>query len=221
MGYIYKITNQLNQKSYIGQTINSIKERMRKHYDHSLQATTGIDYAIYKYGKDNFIVEEVCQCDDSQLDELERYYIQLYNTYEDGYNLTLGGQDYSTRWIVNEQEIIDKYNNGKTIDELAIEYNKGYRTISNLLHRNNVKMHRGANPENIIGKGKQFQEGDGIKAVYIQELDLTFPSLKECAQWLIDNHYSKASSMEMARKSLSRALHSDRKSYCKLHFSFV
>ena len=215
MGYIYKITNQINNKSYIGQTINSIKERMRKHYDHSLEATTGIDYAIYKYGKDNFTVEEICQCDDSQLDELERYYIELYNTYKNGYNLTIGGQDYSTRWIVNEQEVIDKYNRGKTIEELAIEYNKGYRTISNLLHRNNVKMRRGLNPENVIGKGRQFKEGDGIKAVYIQELNLTFSSLKECAQWLIDNNYSKANSMEMARKSLSRALHSDRKTYCK------
>ena len=221
MGYIYKITNQINQKSYIGQTINSIKERMRKHYDHALEATTGIDYAIYKYGKNNFTVEEICQCDDAQLDELERYYIQLYDTYNNGYNLTMGGQDYSTRWIVDEQEVIDKYNNGKTIEELSVEYNKGYKAITNLLHRNNVKMHHHLNPENIIGKGKQFKEGDGIKSVYIQELDLTFPSLKECAQWLIDNNYSKANSMEMARKSLSRALHSGRNSYCKLHFSFV
>lgn len=221
MGYIYKITNQINQKSYIGQTINSIKERMRKHYDHALEATTGIDYAIYKYGKNNFTVEEICQCDDAQLDELERYYIQLYDTYNNGYNLTIGGQDYSTRWIVDEQEVIDKYNNGKTIEELSVEYNKGYKAITNLLHRNNVKMRRGLNPENVIGKGKQFKEGDGVKAVYIQELNLTFPSLKECAQWLIDNNYSKANSMEMARKSLSRALHSDKKTYCKLHFSFV
>lgn len=221
MGYIYKITNQINQKSYIGQTINSIKERMRKHYDHSLVATTGIDYAIHKYGKDNFIVEEICQCEDTQLDDLERYYIDLYDTYKNGYNLTIGGQDCSTRWIIDEQEVINKYNSGKTINELAIEYNKGERTISNLLHRNNIPIRRGSNPENIIGKGKQFQEGDGIKSVYIQELDLTFPSLKECAQWLIDNNYSKANSMEMARKSLSRALHSGRNSYCKLHFSFV
>ena len=40
-------------------------------------------------------------------------------------------------------------------------------------------------------------------------------------QWLIDNNYSKANSMEMARKSLSRVLTGERKSYCKLHFEYL
>ena len=220
MGYIYKITNNINQKSYIGQTINTIHDRMNKHYSNSKVANTGIDYAIRKYGKNNFTVEQLCECNNSQLDELERYYIQLYDTYNNGYNLTIGGQDYSTRWIINEQEVIDDYNHGKTIQELSEKYQRGYKAISNLLHRNKIEMRHTNNEQNIIGKGRQFQEGDGVKPVYIHELDLTFPSLKECAQWLIDNNYSKANSMEMARKSLSRALNNN-KTYCKLHFSFV
>ena len=221
MGYIYKITNKLNNKSYIGQTGNTIKDRMKKHYSNAKVAKTGIDCAIGKYGRENFIVEEICSCDNSQLNELERYYIQYYNTYNDGYNQTIGGQDYSTRPVLDEVNIIKDYQNGATILDLRKKYNCGYRAISNLLHRNNIEMHRVNNVENILGKGKQFQEGDNIKAVYIHELDLTFTSLKECSQWLIDNGYSKANSMEMARKSLSRVLNGERQTYCKLHFSFV
>ena len=66
-----------------------------------------------------------------------------------------------------------------------------------------------------------FKEGDHAKAVKIIELNLTFNSLKDCAQWLLDNGYSKAKSMELARKSLSRALNGKRASYCGLHFEFA
>ena len=67
----------------------------------------------------------------------------------------------------------------------------------------------------------KFKEGDNTKKVRIIELDLIFNSLKECSQWLIDNHYSRASTMEAARKSLSRALNGDRATYCGLHFEFI
>ena len=53
MGYIYKITNKINNKIYIGQTTTSIEERMRKHIDkakNQLEGLTGIDAAIKKYG---------------------------------------------------------------------------------------------------------------------------------------------------------------------------
>ena len=76
MGYIYKITNLINNKSYIGQTKNTIKIRMYKHYSKAKQENiTGIDAAIKKYGKENFIIEELCQCQNQDLDELEKFYI--------------------------------------------------------------------------------------------------------------------------------------------------
>ena len=81
MGYIYKITNKINNKMYIGQTITTIKERMYKHYSNAKKATTGIDFAIGKYGKENFIVEEVCSCLDEDLDDLEQFYIAKFDTY--------------------------------------------------------------------------------------------------------------------------------------------
>ena len=89
MGFIYKITNQINNKVYIGQTITPIKQRMYKHYSNAKKAKTGIDFAINKYGKENFLVEEICKCKNEELDDLEKFYIQKYNSYYNGYNLTM------------------------------------------------------------------------------------------------------------------------------------
>ena len=92
------------------------------------------------------------------------------------------------------------------------------KTISNILHNNNITIERPIhNIENLL-KGKRFQDGENVKAVHLIELDIIFNSMKDCAQWLIDNKYSKANSMELARKSLSRALHGDRATYCGFHF---
>ena len=94
------------------------------------------------------------------------------------------------------------------------------KVISRILHKNNIKVLHNNNIQNLT-KEHCFKENEKIKAVKIIELNKDFPSLKECAQWLIDNNYSKANSMEMARKSLSRALTGERKSYCKLHFKYL
>lgn len=196
---------------------------MYKHYSNSKKATTGIDYAIRQYGKENFTVEKIYEAkEDEDLDALEIYYIELYDTYYNGYNLTPGGKLGSSQLNIDKDSLIKDYLSGKTIQELCIPYDCCEKTISNILHTNNIKIRKGGNnPQNIIGKGKQFKEGDNVKAVYIKELNLTFPSLKECAEWLMDNGYSKAKTMVDTRKSISRVLTGERQTYCKLHFYYA
>ena len=59
MGYIYKITNNINGKSYIGKTERTIEIRWKEHLRHiaSLQDRLPLYKAMAKYGKENFIVE--------------------------------------------------------------------------------------------------------------------------------------------------------------------
>lgn len=51
-----------------------------------------IKRAILKYGKENFTIEVLEDCDVTILNEREKYYINLYNSYKEGYNCTEGGQ---------------------------------------------------------------------------------------------------------------------------------
>ena len=80
-GYIYIITNTINSKVYIGQTIRTIKERFREHC--RLKCSDGelnmlIKKAIKKYGKNNFRIAELEKCDSNLLNKKEIYYI-VYN----------------------------------------------------------------------------------------------------------------------------------------------
>lgn len=83
---IYKITNKINGKSYIGQSVN-IERRFR---EHCLRAEQQIDQAIQKYGIHNFDFQIIELCDLMELNVREDYYIQYYDTIvPKGYNLGL------------------------------------------------------------------------------------------------------------------------------------
>ena len=97
MPYIYKITNKINQKVYIGKTITSVAERFSKHKYEAINRldNTYIHNAMRKYGVENFIVETIEECEISMVSERERFWIDYYQSYRDstlGYNLTPGGE---------------------------------------------------------------------------------------------------------------------------------
>ena len=90
--FIYKITNKINGKCYVGQTTQAVEHRFYEHcYKNSKSA---INNAIKKYGKDNFIVEIISECSSkNELLKQETFYIKSFNTiYPNGYNLTTGGE---------------------------------------------------------------------------------------------------------------------------------
>lgn len=91
---IYKITNKINNKVYIGQTTSNVKYRWRQHCNASSYKNriSAIGNAISKYGKDNFIFEILEICTLEILDVKEKYYINFYNSLApNGYNLETGG----------------------------------------------------------------------------------------------------------------------------------
>lgn len=96
MAYIYVITNKVNNKQYIGKTIQSIKERFQEHKYRSKYGTHNhlpLYAAIAKYTIDNFVIEQKEEVDISQLDDRESFWIKELNTLApNGYNLTLGGE---------------------------------------------------------------------------------------------------------------------------------
>ena len=89
---IYKITNKINDKIYIGQTTRNLEERWKGHKYH--KGCKVLYRAIKKYGKDNFKIESICSAlDEKYLDELEINFIKIFNSLSpNGYNLSLGGK---------------------------------------------------------------------------------------------------------------------------------
>ncbi|MBD3878534.1 MAG: GIY-YIG nuclease family protein [Quinella sp. 1Q5] len=90
-GVIYKITNSLNGRSYVGKTTRFVEERFGEHA-HCKKFL--VDKAICKYGRENFLVEVIEECETiQQINEREIFWIAELNCkVPNGYNLTDGGE---------------------------------------------------------------------------------------------------------------------------------
>ena len=84
---VYAHINKINGKIYIGQSVN-IDRRIREHF--CRHDGTPFHLALEKYGKENFIIEILEECEPEELNEKEKYYIDLYDSYNYGYNSSRG-----------------------------------------------------------------------------------------------------------------------------------
>ena len=117
MGYIYKIINDINDKIYIGQTINNINHRLQTHINTALRAPRcKFHYAIKDIGPEHFTILLIEECQDNLLDDREKYWIKYYNTVENGYNTTLGG---SSGFHYDRNIILKYWNQGMIIQEIS------------------------------------------------------------------------------------------------------
>lgn len=90
---IYKITNIVNRKPYIGQTKFSVESRWKSHKKDARRGVNSHFYkALRKYGPENFKIEILASAPNKeQLDYLEQLFIVLFDSIENGYNSTFGG----------------------------------------------------------------------------------------------------------------------------------
>lgn len=106
---IYMFKNLLNNAVYIGQSSNIYKRVNSHHLYEYKNENNGCYYtkfysALRKYGLDNFEVFLLEECDIEKLNEREIYYISKFNSYNHGYNSTLGGQSLSENLFSKETE---------------------------------------------------------------------------------------------------------------------
>lgn len=130
MSCIYKITNQINQKVYIGQTRFQLNERWQQHLTASKIGNTKLYQAMREFGINNFIIEKIEDCETNKLNEREIYWISYYNSMLNGYNMTVGGSGLS---IINHQKVLELWNEGLNISEISFILNNSNRHISNHL----------------------------------------------------------------------------------------
>nr|DAI99448.1 MAG TPA: intron associated endonuclease [Caudoviricetes sp.] len=102
---VYKATNKINNKVYIGITTKTLEHRKRIHIRDSKTKDTYFYRALRKYGENNFEWEIIDSAETmEELEELERYYINLYDSFNNkkkGYNSTSGG--YNLYEITDEE----------------------------------------------------------------------------------------------------------------------
>ena len=143
-GFIYKITNKINGKSYIGQTIQNVKERFYQHCATKCSQSIlnmVIHKAIDKYGKSNFTIEVIEEVESTNLNDRERYWIRYYDSYNNGYNSTEGGQDGIKLFKnLDTESIVREYKSGKSLREIGRLFNVDKQTIKDLLVRNNINL---------------------------------------------------------------------------------
>lgn len=120
--YIYKITCLVNNKVYIGQTSQTVKDRFRKHMgSHKDEHDTKFYRAVRKYGTESFIIEQIDTASTQQeLDEKEVYWINYYDSVNKGYNMIStpgkrGGDTLSNH--PNKKEISEKIRKSKIGDK--------------------------------------------------------------------------------------------------------
>lgn len=144
IGYIYKITNKINNKCYIGQTIQFLEQRWKDHkkiYNNSNSKL--YDFPLYKafrkYGLENFIFEKIDECNIDELDDKEIYWIAFYDSYKNGYNQTLGGGG-GKIYDLDEKEIINKYEELRSMQKVANLFHCSITPIKSILLKNGIKI---------------------------------------------------------------------------------
>ena len=127
MGYIYKITNKLNNKIYIGLTT---KERptdrfsQHRYLARHLDQEKSISYlhrAMHQDGVENFSFEIIEEVENSNLNEREKYWIQQYQSLSpNGYNLTAGGE--GTVGYSRSQSVEEREKKGESVRQFYINH---------------------------------------------------------------------------------------------------
>lgn len=116
IGYVYKITNKLNGKVYVGQTVSNPLKRFDHHYSRALRGDGSWQSDILKFGKENFELDLICEVQDEnrlelrkKLISLEGFFIDYYDSIKNGYN-KVKQKNVEKEMDYNISETVDKIN---------------------------------------------------------------------------------------------------------------
>ena len=180
--FIYKATSATTGKVYIGQTTQTLQERISQHNSHAFghQYNYHFHNAIRKYGAEDFtyeIIEDGIKSVET-LNEREKYWISYYNSYYDGYNSTMGGDGTVRR---DDELIVKLFKDGYTTQEICeiTGYNRQtiYRSyvVNGLTEENNTRKN-----EQVRERCSRAVEQYSLDGEYIK----TWRSATECGKEL-------------------------------------
>lgn len=174
-GIIYKITNKINGKFYIGQTKNSMERRWSQHKYNAKSNSSKclhLENAIRKHDVENFTIEVILKCDIKDLDSNEIKLINIHcaNNPKFGYNICKGGGGSTDRKVTDEhRKKISKANRKSDLDMMNIQERKingvcvGYVVSKNI---NNVR-----HTKNFANTNKSLEENLELAKQWLKDLD--------------------------------------------------
>ena len=209
--YVYTNIKKLEQdgvlKQYIGQTVRTTQERARKGGKGYTKEKTKHDKfanAINKWGWDAFeckiLIDGITDYD--ELLRLEKLFIAMFNTYENGYNSTQGG----------EGTLGSKHNKGKVFtDEHRRRLSEAKRGKTSHMkgkkHSEETKVKiREARKKQVGEKHPMWGKGNSI---YCVELDIVFGSYNEASRYIVEHGGTKT----FDRRGLDKAIDKQDKTY--------
>lgn len=152
MKYLYKITNTINEHTYIGFTSRSVSERYCSHKNNAFKQNkkSKLYSAMRKYGVDAFIVETIYEGEDAL--EKENYFINLYKC---EYNMTKGGEanQLGRTWNLDE-ETKKKISSSRK----GIVFSMDHREKLSKSHKGQVPWNRGKFKENVSSHALYMRE---------------------------------------------------------------
>jgi group I intron endonuclease len=217
MGYIYKITNQISKKCYIGETLKTNPYLRWNEHKRKIEQGIGcpaLQDAVKKYGIENFTFEILIICFDEDRYKFEIEYIKKYNSIApNGYNLTKGGEGGGFYGKKHSQETIErirKTSKQKYIDNPDLRKKLSERQkiiMSNHDYRNKFKE---TINNSVIFKNLKKEKGKaGFARIKVIQYDLnnnyinTHNSISDAA---------KANNIE--RNSISKNINGKTKTAC-------
>lgn len=179
MSYIYKITNDINNKIYVGKTEFSIEKRFKEHCNDAFRDRNEkrpLYTAMRKYGIEHFTIELIEETDNPE--EREIYWIGYFNGYTEGYNATKGGDG---KRLYEHEAIIARLKEHPYPCDIAKEFNCCRDLVYDLAKKNNIQIKHKSNEifRDVLSKNISAYTKQGV---FVKN----FPSTVEAASWCFE-----------------------------------
>lgn len=214
MPYIYKITNLINGKQYVGKTLKTIEQRWQEHIQDSGKEKIQkrpLYSAIKKYGIENFIIEEIEKVDVDNINEREKYWIKFLNTFKNGYNATIGGDGKS---YIDYDLVVKTYKQVQNAVETAKILDIHRDSVVNILKAKEIPI---VSSQEISSKrGKPV----GMYDKQTGKLIKTFSNSFDAGRYIISNNLSQAN-LKSVRYHIAEVCRNRRKSIYGFVWKFI
>ena len=194
--FIYMISNDINDQKYVGKTKN-VDDRWKQHKNNSISSTWLFHLPLYsdmrKYGIDKFHIKTLEEVEnDCEAERREQYWIQYYDTFQNGYNSTLGGNG---SYLYNYEELLKLWNEGKTIKQISSIMNCNDFVVRTMLDKQGVETQerKDRSAYRQEDSHKQYRREVQQKDINTNDVINTYKSVLEAAKTIScdSSHLSK------------------------------